>query len=268
MRLLRINDDGSFSVTNFVDRNVPNYAILSHTWRGDHEPTFQDIKDSTTADSVAESLPSFDKLYFCGEQARKDRLQYFWVDTCCIDKSSSAELSEAINSMFSWYRRSSRCYVLLSDVSMHPGDDDVNSRDSQLRRSRWFTRGWTLQELLAPPVVEFFSREGNPLGSKKSLEKLLSEITGIPVSALRGTQLSFFTITDKMSWAANRQTTREEDAVYSLLGVFRRPHTSNLRRRRRSCVTSTSIRDRNTCETRRHPSFKPRTPDQSVDGAF
>lgn len=221
MRLLRIDADGSLSFTNFLDRNVPNFAILSHTWRGDQEPTYQDVINSKTPGFAADNSPSFDKLYFCGEQAKTDRLQYFWADTCCIDKSSSAELSEAINSMFRWYRSSSKCYVLLSDVSTHlENDDDSTIRDSQLRRSRWFTRGWTLQELLAPPNVEFFSREGHLLGSKKSLEKLLSEITGIPVSALRGTHPTFFTIGDRMSWAAGRQTTREEDAVYSLLGLF------------------------------------------------
>lgn len=110
--------------------------------------------------------------------------------------------------------------MLLSNVSTHLKDDNLAARDSQLRRSRWFTRGWTLQELLAPPVVELFSREGNLLGSKESLEKTLSEITGIPVSALRGSYLNFFTINDRMSWAANRQTICEEDIMYSLLGLF------------------------------------------------
>ncbi|EHA45981.1 hypothetical protein MGG_02976 [Pyricularia oryzae 70-15] len=221
MRLLRMNNDGSFSLIEFnSSHNIPSFAILSHTWRGDHEPTLQDIKDSVANDSATRDLRPLDKLYFCGERIKKDKLQYFWVDTCCIDKSSSAELSEAINSMFSWYRRSNRCYVFLTDVSIPSENDDLNFRDNQLRRSRWFTRGWTLQELLAPPVVEFYSREGSLLGSKKSLEKLISEITGIPIAALRGTPLTFFPIKDKMSWAANRQTTREEDTVYSLLGIF------------------------------------------------
>lgn len=215
MRLLRMNEDGSLSLTDFPKHNVPSYAILSHTWRGGHEALFQTVINST-----ADGHPSFDKLYFCGKQAKLDRLQYFWVDTCCIDKTSSAELTEAVNSMFEWYRRSSKCYVLLTDVSIHPEAGNLESRDSQLRKSRWFTRGWTLQELLAPATVEFFSREGNLLGSKKSLEKLLSDVTGIPVAALRGTHLAFFSVEDKMSWVANRQTTREEDIVYSLLGIF------------------------------------------------
>ncbi|KAF2468341.1 TPR-like protein [Lindgomyces ingoldianus] len=219
MRFLRINDDGSFSLIYFVERDVPNYATLSHTWRSHHEATFQDVINCTTPKSIPGG-PAFDKLLFCGDQAKKDGLQYFWVDTCCIDKSSSAELSEAINSMFSWYQRSTKCYVLLTDVSIHLGNNDLDYRDSQLRQSRWFTRGWTLQELLAPPSVEFFSREGKLLGSKKSLEKQISEITRIPISALRGNPLSYFTVDERMSWRTNRETTLEEDKVYSLLGIF------------------------------------------------
>ncbi|CAE7205771.1 hypothetical protein PTNB73_07222 [Pyrenophora teres f. teres] len=219
MRLLRINDDGGLNLIYFVERDVPNYAILSHTWRNHHEATFQDVINCTTTKSTPGG-PAFDKLLFCSDQAKRDRLQYLWVDTCCIDKSSSAELSEAINCMYSWYQRSTKCYVLLTDVSIHLDNNDLDYRDSQLRQSRWFTRGWTLQELLAPPSVEFFSREGKPLGSKKSLEKQLSQITGIPISALRGNPLSYFSIDERMSWRTNRETTREEDKVYSLLGIF------------------------------------------------
>ena len=215
-----MDSDETFSVIHFPDHDVPNYATLSHTWRGDHEVTFQDVINRPATGPDKDDRPSFDKLYFCGQQAKEDRLQYFWVDTCCIDKLSSAELSEAINSMFRWYQRSSKCYVLLSDVSIPSGNNDSDYRDDQLRRSRWFTRGWTLQELLAPPSVYFYSREGNLLGNKQSLEKPLSEITGIPISALRSTPLSFFSVEDKLSWATHRQTKREEDRVYSLLGIF------------------------------------------------
>ncbi|KAK2594005.1 hypothetical protein QQS21_008267 [Conoideocrella luteorostrata] len=219
MRLLRMNSDGTFSLIQFHERDVPSYAILSHTWRGELEATFQDV--TLAADKTNENDPSFDKLYFCGQQAKKDKLQYFWVDTCCIDKSSSAELSEAINSMFGWYQRSNKCYVLLSDVSLHlaNGDSDLVV-NTQLQHSRWFTRGWTLQELLASSSVEFFSREGIPFGSKQALEKQISQITGIPVAALRGTPLSFFSTDEKLLWMKKRQTTREEDSVYSLLGIF------------------------------------------------
>ncbi|KAL2213291.1 TPR-like protein [Sarocladium strictum] len=221
MRLLRMDKDGSLSVISFVDTEVPNYATLSHTWRGDNEATFQDVTNhESLSEAAAANIPGFDKLLFCGKQAHKDSLQYFWVDTCCINKSSSAELSEAINSMFRWYQYSNKCYVLLTDVSVHPGNTDLVYRDDQLRRSRWFQRGWTLQELLAPSSVQFFSREGNLLGTKQTLEKTLADITGIPVSALRGTPLSFYDFNEKLSWAAARQTKHPEDRAYSLLGMF------------------------------------------------
>jgi hypothetical protein len=220
MRLLRLEDDGEFSLAEFVGRNIPRYAILSHTWRADGgEVTFKDI-----VDGAGRSRAGYNKIRFCGEQAAKDGLQFFWVDTCCIDKSSSAELSEAINSMFRWYRNATKCYVYLSDVSIDVSNQSTQS--SQLpyelafRQSRWFTRGWTLQELLAPLSVEFFSREGKQLGDKKSLELQIHEITGIAVRALQGSPLSQFSVSERISWAAKRQTTIEEDQVYCLLGIF------------------------------------------------
>ena len=124
--------------------------------------------------------------------------------------------------MFRWYRDAAKCYVYLSDVSV--GDDDNNQSqrawESAFRKCRWFTRGWTLQELLAPASVKFFSREGELLGDKKSLERQIHEITGIPIEALRGSPLSNFSVDERMSWAAKRETKRKEDKAYSLLGIF------------------------------------------------
>src|SRR5438045_3918289 len=152
MRLLRLEDDGEFSLAECVGRNIPQYGILSHTWRADHEEvTFKDIMKGT-----GKSKAGYSKIRFCGKQAAEDGLQHFWVDTCCIDKSSSAELTEAINSMFRWYKDASKCYVYLSDVSA--GDGEQITWESAFQESRWFTRGWTLQELIAPPSVEFFSK--------------------------------------------------------------------------------------------------------------
>jgi hypothetical protein len=220
MRLLELGNHGALSLTEFFDDKIPRYAILSHSWRMDgKEVTFRDLSEGTGKSKAGNT-----KIRFCGEQAASDGLQYFWVDTCCIDKSSSAELQEAINSMFRWYHDAARCYVYLSDVSI--GDCDQNSQFSQFswesafRASRWFTRGWTLQELLAPVSVEFFSREGKRLGDKKSLERQVHEITGIAVEALQGSPLSLFSVAERFSWAENRETTRKEDAVYSLLGIF------------------------------------------------
>jgi hypothetical protein len=212
MRLLEGNNDGEFSLTEPFADAKPRYAILSHTWGAmAEEVTFRDLIDGTSKTKVG-----YDKIRFCGEQARRDGLQYFWVDTCCIDKANSSELQEAINSMFNWYHDATKCYVYLSDVSAF--DSDENHHFSA---SRWFTRGWTLQELIAPQTVEFFSKERCPLGDKKSLEQELHQITGIALEALRGDRpLQEFSVHDRMSWAKNRETTRQEDAAYCLLGIF------------------------------------------------
>jgi hypothetical protein len=157
MRLLQMKSN-DFSLIEYVGSNIPPYAILSHTWGADEEEvTFKDISDGTGKSKVG-----YHKIRFCGEQTARNGLQYFWVDTCCIDKSSSAELSEAINSMFRWYQNATRCYVYLPDVSVcnpQDGDSEWSPRwKPEFRRSKWFTRGWTLQELIAPASVEFRKR--------------------------------------------------------------------------------------------------------------
>jgi hypothetical protein len=214
MRLLVYNNDGDFGLTQFFD-DIPPYAILSHTWG----PQEQEVTFGDMIDGKGRSKTGFDKIRFCGEQARCDGLQHFWVNTCCIDKTSSAELTEAINSMFRWYRDAAKCYVFLTDVD---SEDQFHPLpwESAFRASRWFTRGWTLQELIAPTSVEFFFKDWDRLGDKKSLEQLICEKTGIPSKALRGSPLADFSATERMSWAGTRQTTREEDMAYSLLGIF------------------------------------------------
>jgi hypothetical protein len=215
MRLLEYNKEGEFSLTGDYVVDIPRYAILSHTWEGE-EVTFGDLMDGT-----GKSKAGYDKIQFCGEQAKRDGLQYFWVDTCCIDKSNNTELSEAINSMFRWYRDAAKCYIYLSDIPR----TTVNSTDrstplpweSAFRKSRWFTRSWTLQELIAPTSVEFFSKDREWLGDKKSLERRTCEITGIPAEALQRAPLSQFSVNERLSWAENRQTTCKEDKAYSLL---------------------------------------------------
>jgi hypothetical protein len=213
MRLLRLKDDCEFSLVEYVGGNIPPYAILSHTWGADQEEvTFKDLINST-----GRGKTGYRKLTFCGKQARNDGLQYFWIDTCCIDKSSSAELAEAINSMFRWYRDAAKCYVYLSDVSTTGFSGDGKTFDE----SRWFTRGWTLQELLAPTCLEFFSKEGTLLGNKSTHVQVISEVTSISTEALEGKQpLSQLSIEERMGWVKRRETTRGEDIAYSLLGIF------------------------------------------------
>ncbi|KAN0067830.1 HET domain containing protein [Elaphomyces granulatus] len=213
MRLLKRNNTGEFSLTKdlVVSDDIPRYAILSHTWGADtEEVSFKDMIDGT-----GKRKTGYNKIRFCGEQAGRDGLEYFWIDTCCIDKSSSAELHEAINSMFRWYRDAAKCYVYMADVKSSQLPWELS-----FRKSRWFTRGWTLQELVAPAIVEFFTEEGEQLGNKKSLERHIHEVTGIPVKALRGSPLSDFSVPERMLWAEKRKTTRKEDKAYSLLGIF------------------------------------------------
>ncbi|MCJ1422111.1 hypothetical protein MMC32_008482, partial [Xylographa parallela] len=219
MRLLQLQDDGEFSLVKFLGNNIPRYAILLHTWGLDNdEVIFQDITNGTAKDKAG-----YYKICFCWEQAKQDSLQYFWIDTCCIDTSSSQELSEAINSMFCWYKNAKNCYVYLSDVSNCTSDEDgecTRRWKPAFKKSRWFRRSWTLQELIAPSSVEFFSKEKTCLGNKQSLEQTLHEITEIAVEALRGKALSWFGVAERFLWANERTTTREEDSAYCLLGIF------------------------------------------------
>ena len=215
IRLLHCKPDGRIAFRETSGSEVPAYTILSHTW-GDDEVTFQDI--GTNADAVRKA--GWRKIDFCAKQAAADGLQYFWVDTCCIDKKNAVELGAAINSMFRWYQNAARCYVYLPDVHQPTGGNEGNGWVEALRVSRWFTRGWTLQELIAPRLVDFFSAEGERIGSKSSLELEIHQITGIAREALRGDALSSFTIAERMSWATNRNTTVEEDAAYCLIGIF------------------------------------------------
>jgi hypothetical protein len=219
MRLLRYDNDGEFTLTkDFVGGEIPEYAILSHTWGADtEEVTYRELIDNT-----GKNKDGYEKIWFCGEQARRDGLQYFWVDTCCIDKSSSAELTTAINSMFRWYQNAARCYVYLSDVSVYTQDGQFRHVDweSAFRNSRWFTRGWTLQELLAPKIVEFYSRDHVRLGDKVLLKHQIRDITGVAIEALQGRSLSEYPVEERFLWGEKRETKQEEDKAYCLLGLF------------------------------------------------
>ena len=221
MRLLQLNKTGGFSLTDDLpEHQLPSYAILSHRWLPDtEEPTFEDLVHGTGREKLG-----YRKLQFCGEQARRDEIEHFWVDTCCIDKANKAELSIAINSMFRWYRNASVCYVHLSDVCLTSPDTSDGPKTHAvrpaLRKSKWFTRGWTLQELLAPRFVEFFSMEGRRLGDRSTLEQDIHEVTVIPKSALRGKPLHEFSVQSRLSWMETRETKLDEDRAYAMLGIF------------------------------------------------
>jgi hypothetical protein len=217
MRLLHFDTPGRLILTDFRGKLIPPYAILSHRW-SDSEALIEDISN----ENYKEKEEGYRKLQFCAEQAAQDGLQYFWIDTCCIDRWDNNERSKAINSMFQWYRNASRCYVFLSDVSMSAVTETLPCSDweASFRASAWFTRGWTLQELIAPVSVEFFSCEGRRIGDKTSLNQLLHEITDIPPAALRNRPLNEFEISIRRRWAKNRKTTEEEDIIYCLLGLL------------------------------------------------
>lgn len=209
MRLLHTR---TLTLYEFSPNAIPPYAILSHTWgEGDEEVKLQDLG----APGV-ERKAGYAKIKGCCRQAQKDGLAYAWVDTCCIDKTSSAELSEAINSMFRWYANAKVCYTYLVDV---PSSSDPNDLVS-FRSSRWFTRGWTLQELIAPGNVVFYTREWKKLGTKGELTVTISAVTGIHEDILLGRNLTEVSIANRMSWASRRVTTRPEDMAYCLLGIF------------------------------------------------
>lgn len=295
MRLINVE---TFELESFADhRSTPDYAILSHTW-GAEEVLFHEVQPVTEA--TKEKL-GWKKIEYTCSQAQKDGLKYAWVDTCCIDKSSSAELSEAINSMFAWYEESEVCYAYLADVDRQPkehrassehdaaGDgpgpaidrarlgrqsfivtvdedaatvkeeshsglstearddpglqkardshkvqsDDTKRLDSvdsgyvstfedQFKASRWFTRGWTLQELVAPRHLEFYSSQWKALGSLRDLAPIVKTVTNIPMTViLHDVHAMSLCAARRMSWAAARNTTRLEDQAYSLLGLFR-----------------------------------------------
>jgi hypothetical protein len=220
MRLIYCSDLANLRFEAYFGKKPPQYAILSHTWGADDdEVTFKEFVKGT-----GEAKAGYDKIRFCAQQAAYDGLQYIWVDTCCINKSSDAELSEAINSMFRWYRESAKCYVYMPDVST---SENIDTRKrirldtgEQLASSRWFTRGWTLQELLAPAAVEFFSKERSYIGNKGTLDRTISQITGIDITAIQGRNLSEFGIEERFGWAKRRQTKKPEDKAYSLLGIL------------------------------------------------
>ena len=217
MRLINVN---TREFEEFYEDCTPPYAILSHTWDGDDEVTFQDMKDMMVSSSSPGSAPAKKGFTKINETCRlaltvEPRIEYAWVDTCCIDKSSSAELTESINSMFKWYANSTVCFVHLADLS-----PDVEFKQG-IQQCKWITRGWTLQEVVAPAHVRFYDAEWKFRGMKKKLYQELADATGIPTRLFQmNTKISGYPIAQRMSWASKRKTTRVEDTAYCLLGIL------------------------------------------------
>ncbi|KAL9621356.1 MAG: hypothetical protein Q9160_004247 [Pyrenula sp. 1 TL-2023] len=216
MRLLNTERLSSETFVEESEIRFPSFAILSHTWE-DGEVTFQDIQGDL---SSIKCKPGFAKIQGACSQAKKDNFSYIWIDTCCIDKSSSAELSEAINSMWRWYQLSDVCYAYLSDVDTAQAPFALSKGLNDQMPYRWFERGWTLQELLAPRNVAFYSSNWSYLGDRTLLLDEISRITGIDTYALKGGDLRELSVARRMAWASHRKTTRIEDVAYCLLGIF------------------------------------------------
>ncbi|THU90993.1 HET-domain-containing protein [Dendrothele bispora CBS 962.96] len=208
---MRLLNTKSFQLEEF-HADIPPYAILSHTWEKE-EVSFQDIQDL----NVAKGKKGWKKVQSACAYARRYKFDWIWIDTCCIDKSSSAELSEAINSMYPYYRGARVCYAYLCDASSEEDPRDVRSG---FKRSRWFERGWTLQELIAPRYVVILDKDWKEIGTRWSLGDAISAITSIPVQVFKHGDIEKFSIAQKMSWAASRKTTRPEDMAYCLMGIF------------------------------------------------
>jgi hypothetical protein len=197
----------------FFGPDIPRYAILSHTW-GQEELSLQDMSDVHRH----QEKRGYRKIQSCCQRALKDAYSYIWVDTVCIDKTSSVELSEAINSMYKWYSKAEVCYAILEDLETVQTSDSFLS---DLRDCRWFTRGWTLQELIAPRQVIFVNKNWVEVGDKESLTEIITEITGIDYLTLNGPlPIQQLSVANRMSWASRRKTTRPEDEAYCLLGIF------------------------------------------------
>ncbi|KAK1956063.1 HET-domain-containing protein [Colletotrichum sublineola] len=199
-------------------RAVPRYAILSHTWEEEEEVTLQDWQGDTDS---RKSKKGYAKILKSCERASQDGYDWIWIDTCCIDKTSSTELSEAINSMFYWYRNSAVCYVYLSDATgTQPAFVEDCSSQTKPVVARWYSRGWTLQEVIAPAKIRFFRRDWTDLGSKEDHLNAISRITGMDIYALQGGELSRISVARRFNWLARRKTTRVEDMAYCMLGIF------------------------------------------------
>lgn len=218
---MHLIDTGTLKLYDAGGDDIPKYAILSHTW-GKEEVLFADMEKDIRTQKLG-----WQKIERSAAIAKSMSLKYIWVDTCCIDRSSSAELSEAINSMYRWYKRARMCIAYLADVKSTSGPE----MRAELATSRWFKRGWTLQELLAPRSVNFYNMAWEGIGSKSYGRKYspfeviltseISDATGIPTDIISdGRKVSKSSVAQRMSWASERETSRIEDQAYSLMGLF------------------------------------------------
>lgn len=207
---MRLLHSSSYQLNDFIEPDIPPYAILSHMW-GAEEVSLHDLQETSVYAKIG-----FDKIRNCCKQAQVDKIQWIWIDTCCLDKLNSGEISEAVNSMYKWFENAVVCYAYLSDVSS--SQDEIRS---MLLRCRYFTRKWTLQELVAPRSVVFFAKDWVKIGTRSSLHSIISEITGIQSAVLTGERKpKQCHVSERMAWASNRTASRVEDEAYAMMGLF------------------------------------------------
>jgi len=219
--------DRRTKVLEFADDETTKYAILSHRWIDPTEVDYEEMVDLAKMErkernEIRQRL-GYKKILASCEQAKEDGYKWLWVDTCCIDKRSSAELSEAINSMYRWYKNSTVCYAYLHDVagSSLPTASDHEKYPNSKGWPEWFSRGWTLQEMIAPSNLQFFNQDWHPVGDKKKLSLILEKITRVARHILTDGLCSYRPcVAQIISWAADRTTTRVEDRAYSLMGLL------------------------------------------------
>jgi hypothetical protein len=220
---MRLLNTESLELEEFRDDSIPPYVAASHRWLSD-EAIFQDVRDRRNTE-----CGGYHKVKAFATYVRDSmpHIKWLWIDTCCINKDSAAELSEAINSMFEWYRNSELCIAYLADV-----ETTVNR--VSLEKSEWFKRGWTLQELLAPRKVLFVTNRWEPIGYKGDvtsgdcwatvgfdLEEIIHRVTGIPIEVLHDYVASVrLSVEEKLKWMEGRTTTRPEDMSYALYGIL------------------------------------------------
>ncbi|KAG2030353.1 hypothetical protein BDR03DRAFT_974707 [Suillus americanus] len=209
------------------------FAILSHRWLDTGEPTFLDMSESQK--DMSENSPGYPKLTKFCEKAEEYGCELAWLDTCCINKDSSAELDEAIQAMFNWYRSAAICIAYLA----------CSSNVSDFAKEPWFTRGWTLQELLAPEKMKFYGKDWKPLSdnfddkhprdlvipsideisipitpSQPDILTAITRLTEIESRDLISFSPGIHNVHQRLRWASRRTTKRIEDMAYSLIGIF------------------------------------------------
>lgn len=222
---MRLLDTKKLEVVLVREDAIPPYAILSHTW-GPNEVSLQDM-NGFRAKTKQRNREGFKKIIGAAKLAASHTYRWIWIDTCCIDKTSSAELSEAINSMYRWYENARVCYAYIEDspTDQHEANSNLEAHPDTwtLQNARWATRGWTLQELIAPKEVRFYSKEWKFMGDKRdpSVHNTLMRATGIEAGVLLGQiTVAEVSVANRMKWASKRLTTRPEDMAYCLMGLF------------------------------------------------